>query len=445
MGKTGIIIAREYLTRVKKKSFILMTFLGPILIAGVMALIVYLALQDDRTYKILVIDDTGGAFTELKNGDRFKFFSVEGLEIEEAKRAFKDSDYTCILHIPEKILSQNRPLLYFKEQPSSKIQSQIEDKLERIVEKEKLKLYDMSYDDYRRIKTDFEMALIKFTDKGEEQTVVKEKGLIGLIFGVAIYLFIFLYGIQVMRGVMEEKSNRIVEVLVSSVKPIQLMLGKIIGIALVSLTQFVLWILLSTVLITVSQTLLFQNKLSQLSTQEQIQKPAQLKQAEQLSEDQVNFSDIIHPDHFINRINWPLMLGLFFFYFIGGYLLYSALFAAIGAAIDNETDSQQFMIPVTIPLMAAYFIALTLMENPDSKAGFWASIIPLTSPIIMIERVAIGLDSSQYWELILSMVLLILGFLATLWLAAKIYRTGILMYGKKISYKELWKWIKYND
>lgn len=445
MGKTGIIIAREYLTRVRKKSFILMTFLGPLLIAGAMALIVYLGLQDDRTYKILVIDDTGGAFQQLTDGESFKFFSVPDLDIDDAKKAFKDSEYTCILHIPEKILSQNSPLLYFKDQPSSRIQTRIENKLERIVEKEKLKLYNMNYDDYRRIKTDFEMALIKFTEKGEEQAVIKEKGLIGLVFGVAVYMFIFIYGIQVMRGVMEEKSNRIVEVIVSSVKPFQLMLGKIIGIALVSLTQFILWIILTAALITVSQGILFQDKLTQLSSQEQVQKPAELKQAEKLAEDTVNFGDIIHPDHFINRINWPLMLGLFLFYFLGGYLLYSALFAAIGAAIDNETDSQQFMIPVTIPLMAAYFIALTLMENPDSKAGFWASIIPLTSPIIMIERVAIGLDSSQYWELILSMVLLVLGFLFTLWVAAKIYRTGILMYGKKVNYKELWKWIKYND
>ncbi|KAB1066255.1 ABC transporter permease [Salibacter halophilus] len=446
MGKIGLIIQREYLTRVKKKSFLLMTILGPLLLAGVVALVAYLGFQDDKEYDILVVDDSGGAFKSMENGENFTFHYIDGLGIEEAKDSFKDSEYSVILHLPDGILAQKRPILYFKEQPSMSVEKSIEARIENLVEREKLKLYDISYADYKRIKTEFSLTMIKFTESGEEETVTREKALVGFFFGLAVYLFIFLYGVQVMRGVIEEKNNRIVEVIISSVKPFQLMMGKIVGIALVGLTQFVLWIVLSFTFITVTQQVLFQDKMESLA-QQQVQKSTELSKQtapKQIQAD-VDFSDLTNPNHIVNRINWPLMLSLFLFYFIGGYLLYSALFAAIGSAVDNDTDTQQFMLPVTAPLIVAYFIAFTLMENPESDAAFWASLIPFTSPIIMIERVAIGLSPNEYWELGLSMVLLVLGFIFTTWLAGKIYRTGVLMYGKKVNYKELWKWIRYHD
>jgi len=213
---------------------------------------------------------------------------------------------------------------------------------------------------------------------------------------------------------------------------------------LVSLTQFVLWIVLSFTFITASQQILFQDKLEQAGAM-QMQKSTEMIDQGGFNKQDISPLDLTNPNHIVNRINWPLMLGLFIFYFLGGYLLYSSLFAAIGAAVDNETDTQQFMLPVTIPLVFAYFLSITIVENPESPAAFWGSIIPFTSPIIMMIRVAMGLDPGEYWQLGLSMILLIGGFIFTTWLAGKIYRTGILMYGKKVNYKEIWKWIRYHD
>lgn len=445
MSKIGLIIGREYSTRVKKKSFIIMTFLGPVLLAGVMALVVWLGLRDDQEHRILVIDDTSGLFTDLEGDDNYTFFQVPDLGIEDAKEAFKDSDYTSILHIPRGVLDQKRPLFYFKIQPSSFVQRSIEKKIEQIVEDEKLKLYGINKNDYKRVKTQFDLALIKFSESGKEEEVMQEKAMVGFFFGIAVYLFIFIYGVQVMRGIIEEKTNRIVEVIISSVKPFELMMGKILGIALVSLTQFLLWILLSTVFITASQSLLFQKQLDD-AAMTRVQKSTELMQQQNLpATAQADALDLTNPGHLLNRIQWPLMIGLFLFYFLGGYLLYSSLFAAIGAAVDNETDTQQFMLPVTIPLLVAYFLSFTIIENPAGDAAFWGSVIPFTSPIVMMVRVAMGLEPGEYWQLGLSMVLLVIGFIGTTWLAAKIYRTGILMYGKKVNYKEIWKWIRYHD
>ena len=444
MNKIALIIGREYLSRVKKKSFIILTLLGPLLLAAVMAFVIWIGLSENTEQTILVIDESKGAFYHMEDGKNFKFMYIDGLEIEAAKEGFNDSEYTSILHIPLGVLSNKRPLLYFKEQPSTMMQRAIETRVEKVVEDEKLKLYGINKEDYKRVKTNFDLALIKFTESGAEEEVMTEKARVGFVFGIAIYMFIFLYGVQVMRGVIEEKSNRIVEVIISSVKPFQLMMGKIIGIALVSLTQVALWIVLSFTFITVSQQMLFQDKLQEVAAA-QMQTTAQLEEVDAFQQQDIDITDLTNPGHLINRINWGLMLGLFVFYFLGGYLLYSSLFAAIGAAVDSETDTQQFMLPITLPLLLAYFLSFTIIENPESPAAFWGSIIPFTSPVIMMVRIAIGLEPGQYWQLYLSMGLLIGGFIFTTWLAGKIYRTGILMYGKKVNYKEIWKWIRYHD
>jgi ABC-2 type transport system permease protein len=241
-----------------------------------------------------------------------------------------------------------------------------------------------------------------------------------------------------MRGVIEEKSSRIVEVIISSVKPFQLMMGKIIGIAFVAITQFLIWVVLSTVIIGGAQQF-FKEELNQVQTE-------QVKNLESVNPEAAKTAGNENQQaEFISRltgqlgmINFPLVLGAFLFYFIGGYLLYGSLFAAIGAAVDNETDTQQFMLPVTIPLILAIVMAQVAIENPDGPIAFWASIIPLTSPIIMMIRIPVGV---AYWEVILSMGLLIATFIGTTWMAAKIYRTGILMYGKKVNFKEIGKWV----
>ena len=444
MSLVNLIIQREYLSRVRKKSFIIMTFLGPLLFAGVVALGTYLSMQDDQQHTVLVVDETGGAFSDIRDGKNYTF-DYSDIPMEQAEVLFPESEYTSLLHIPRNILNSNAALLYFKNQPSNRVQRGIERKLEDIIEKEKLALYDIDPADYKRVRSDFRITPYKFTASGEKEAVMQEDAAVGLVFGIAIYMFILLYGVQVMRGVIEEKSNRIVEVLITSVKPFQLMMGKVIGIALVGLTQFLLWIVLSSSLIGVTQSIAFSEKMDNVTTQqmEQFQQPAH-GGLNQLNEEVTPF-DFSHPDHLINRINWWLMFGTFIFYFLGGYLLYSALFAAIGAAVDQETDTQQFMLPVTIPLVFAYIMSFAVIENPESSAAFWGSVIPFTSPIIMMIRVAIGIEGPDIWQLFLSMAMLILGFIGTIWLAGKIYRTGILMYGKKVSYKELWKWLRYHD
>ena len=261
--------------------------------------------------------------------------------------------------------------------------------------------------------------------------------------GFMMYMLVFMFGAQVMRGVIEEKTSRIVEVIISSVKPIQLMLGKIIGIALVGLTQFAIWILLTLAIVAVAQS-----KLLPEGTMQQMQQlPQSFAQAEPgagsadaaaaVETQMTKFQSI-----FASALNqqWGLIAFCFVFYFITGYLLYASLFAAIGSAVDNETETQQFMLPVTIPIIFALFVAMATMQNPESSLSFWFSLIPLTSPIVMVARIPFGVDA---WEIALSMAIMLVTIFGCIWMAARIYRTGILMYGKKTSYKEIWKWLTY--
>lgn len=446
MDKIWLIIKREYLTRVKKKSFIIMTLLGPLLMAGAIALITYLGMSDSGPQHILVVDDMAPVFDRLEDGDNYSF-DYSDISLVDAKKLFPESEYTAILWIPEIMDGErdSRPFLYFKEQPSGRTIRSMESKIEQVIEEMKMAKYGISKADYKKVRTNLTMATFKFTEDGSEEEVMSEKTIVGFGFGILIYMFIFMYGVQVMKGVIEEKTNRIVEVIITSVKPFQLMMGKILGLAMVGLTQFLLWIVLTFSFIILAQTVILNNKQdAMLAQMEQIKQVQQIQAGQVAGADDFNAFDITDPDNLINRIDWTLMISMFIFYFLGGYLLYAALFAAIGAAVDNETDSQQFMLPVTAPLIAAYAISAMMIENPGNPAAFWGSIIPFTSPIIMMVRVSMGIEASQYWELLLSMVLLIVGFLATTWLAAKIYRVGILMYGKKVNYKELWKWLRYH-
>jgi ABC-2 type transport system permease protein len=274
------------------------------------------------------------------------------------------------------------------------------------------------------------ISTLRLTDKGEESGSAGASYGVGMFGSILIYLFIFLYGVQVMRGVIEEKNNRIVEVIISSVRPFQLMMGKIVGIALVGLTQFVLWVVLTMAINGVISQKMMTDKSSVSATEISAQANANV--------DNEMMTDVLSA---VNTINFPLLIGTFLFYFLAGYLLYSALFAAIGSAVDSEAETQQFMFPVTIPLIFSFVLASSaVVNNPDGPIAFWLSMIPLTSPVVMMVRIPFGVPA---WQLITSMILLILGFIGTVWLAAKIYRTGILMYGKKVTFKEMLKWLKY--
>ncbi len=442
MHKSWLIIKREYWTRVRKKSFIIMTLLGPVLMAGLLALTVWLGISESSNQKVLVIDETRIIYNKLKDTKLIKFdYMDSSFTLQQAKNIFQVSDYTCILHIPKPVWKTKSGNLFFKKQPSASIQRAMENRVEGVIENYLLDDLNINKEDFYRVKTNFNLHLIKARKSGKEEEVFSEASAVGFVFAIIIYMFIFMYGVQVMRGVIEEKTGRIIEVIISSVKPIQLMMGKIIGVAMVGLTQFIMWIVLTGVLSGIA-FILFTNQYDPATIKDNMQMtPDVMQQVQQQSvTSQINFND---PNILLNRINFPLMLGMFIFYFLGGYLLYSALFAAVGAAVDSETDTQQFMLPITLPLIFAYMMSFFIVLNPEGPASFWLSIIPLTSPVVMMVRLAIGFESGDVWQLYLSMALLILGFLGAAWVAARIYRTGILMYGKKPTYRELWKWLTY--
>jgi ABC-2 type transport system permease protein len=447
MNKIALIIRREYLTRVRKKSFIIMTILGPVLMAAMFIVPVWLALNEEDEANILVIDDSFLFNERMTDTDKIHFFfPTEGLDSAKAQVLASD-DFDAVLYIHEKIMSTPTGIqLIYDKQPGINVIRYIENTIENDIEKFKLAKSGIDQATIEAAKTNVKLVTTKLDEVGEESKSNTELSMIvGMFSGILIYMFIFLYGVQVMRGVIEEKTSRIIEVIISSVKPFQLMMGKIIGIALVGLTQFLLWIVLSTTLISGGKALVtdyFAEQKSATSIEEAMSgSKALVPQSEEVAEQQLNEAAVNQLFDSINLIDFPIILGSFLFYFLGGYLIYSALFAAVGSAVDNEADTQQFMLPITLPIIFSFVMAQVVINNPESPMSFWLSMIPFTSPIIMMVRIPFGVP---YWELALSMTLLVLGFIGTTWLAGRIYRTGILMYGKKISYKELWKWLRYH-
>lgn len=441
MNKVNLIIQREYLSRVKKKSFIIMSIVGPLLIAAIMIVPAWLATSSEDYQNIEVLDETGLFIRNLENTEEIKF-NYEFRSLEQAQKDLNEGGkYTAILHIPKVVITHPKTVqIFYKEKPKGSSISYMETQIAKVIENKKLEdLHNLSLDQISGLRPNVQIVPNKVTSDGKsEETADGVASLLGFILAFFIYFFIFLFGVQVMRGVIEEKSNRIVEVIISSVKPFQLMMGKIVGIALVAITQFLIWVVLSTAIIGGAQQF-FKEELKAAQT-EQVKKMESVTPSDSKSSESSDQSSefIARLSGQLSMINFPLVLGAFLFYFIGGYLLYGSLFAAIGSAVDNETDTQQFMLPVTIPLILAIAMAQVAIENPDGTLAFWGSMIPFTSPIIMMIRIPVGV---AYWEIILSMGLLIATFIASTWVAGKIYRTGILMYGKKVTFKELGKWL----
>lgn len=433
MHKILLVIRREYLARVKKKSFLLATLITPLIFPTIMGIFLWIAFSDseseDRLRIIEVVDENNNFFMESE--DNYAF-SYSGIDIEAAKELVKSGSRFGFLYIPKIDLEKPVGITYYSdENPSMTFVGSLESTLKRKIDE--LRLYNSGIDPklITSLRTDVSIQAITLAPTGKETVSnATVNYAIGFVTGILIYTFIFVYGNQIMQGVIEEKSSRIIEILISSLKPFQLMMGKILGIGAVGLTQFLIWIFLISAVSSLVMGF-FGQQMPQQQALELVNPTGPLMEGS---------SEIGQILQVLSDINFVQLALTFVFYFIGGYLLYGAFFAAIGAAVDTPSDAQQFMFPVTIPLIIAYLgLFIFVLDDPNSKISFWLSVIPFTSPIAMMGRVSFGVP---FYELALSMFFLVGGFLFTTWIAGKIYRIGILVHGTKVGYRTLWRWFK---
>jgi ABC-2 type transport system permease protein len=424
-----------------KKSFIILTFLTPLLFAGMIMVPLWLSsIKDNSKKNIVVIDRTNSYQGVLKNNDTYTFDFVDKPADEVRKENADNESFTALLLITDDLAKNPKAAtLYSEEQVNMELKSYVSDLLKNYVEEQKLashnipnlkKMVDESH-------VDINISTVKWGEDGKNKVGSAELALaIGMISAFMIYMFIVIYGAQVMSGVVKEKTSRIVEVIISSVKPFELMMGKIIGIAMVGLTQFFLWVVLTLFISTVAGSFIGGNidisALQQANTMGMgMNTPLPANETENMVREVYTM---------LSGFDFAQIVVLFVIYFLGGYLLYASLFAAVGSAVDNETDTQQFSLPLTLPIIFAIYAAIYSAQNPDGPLAFWCSMIPFTSPIVMMVRLPFGVPA---WQIIISIVILVFSFIGTTWMAGKIYRTGILMYGKKVTWKELWKWLRY--
>uniref|UniRef100_UPI00404893F9 ABC transporter permease n=1 Tax=Polaribacter sp. TaxID=1920175 RepID=UPI00404893F9 len=439
MGKLQLIIRREFLAKVRNKSFIIMTFLSPLLMVGIGFFVFFLSKKNDEKIKQITYVDASGLFTkeDFKDSKTVHYQDFTALGIDEAKKKVELGDYYGVLYIPA---LENLEALadgvefYSKDSPGMSVIDNLENTIESKFRHSKLAEFgiDLKQIDASRISADIKMY--NFSGEKSSKLINGLKIGVGAIAGYLLMMFVMIYGTSVMRSVIEEKTSRIIEIIVSSVKPFQLMLGKIIGNASAGLLQFMIWGVLLLIISMVASSV-FGVSMTEMQTAKL--SPEQLESMQQAAGGD-KFQMLIQ-----EILNLPLvtMFVLFIFYFLGGYFLYSSLFAAVGAAVDSETDTQQFMLPIMLPLILGVYVGFaTVINDPHGPVSTIFSMIPLTSPIVMLMRVPFGVP---WYEIAISMGLLIVTFVFVVWLAAKIYRVGILMYGKKPSYKDLYKWMRY--
>lgn len=434
-NKIWLVIQREYFARVKKRSFLLATLITPLIFPTILGLFLWIGMSDtaNENRKVIeVVDDNHSFYLE---SNELYTFSYEDLSFESAKLLVQEGARFGFLYIPDLDIEHPRGITFYSEEtPPISMIANLESSLQRKIEVFKMEASGVDPSVLSAFKTNIDIQTIVVSEAGGERvsnSVINYA--IGFLAGILIYTFIFVYGNQIMQGVIEEKSSRIIEILVSSLKPFQLMMGKIIGIGAVGLTQFLIWILL----ISVVSSLVMGYFGMQMPQQQIVQMSGQ--QGMFPSESSPELMGILQT---VQGLDFFQITLTFLIYFIGGYLLYGAFFAAIGAAVDSPSDAQQFMFPVTIPLLVAYMgLFIFVLDDPNSNVSFWLSVIPFTSPVAMMGRVSFGVP---WHHLVLSISLLVGGFLFTTWLAGKIYRIGILVHGTKVNYKVMWKWLKQN-
>lgn len=423
-----------------------MTFLTPLIIAGFYGLIIYFSIKgiNDKTDKVAVINENK-TLTEKLTSNKNVTYEYVDKSFESLKKNLSKSDYNYILYLPDFDIEQPKGIeLIGTKQAGLALDGRISDAIEDLIRDYKLKKSGISQADLDHLKSKITINTKKIGDTGQEESSnAGASTIIAFVAGVLMFMFIMLYGVQVMRGVIEEKTSRIIEIMISSVKPFQLMMGKIIGIALVGLTQFLLWIVLTFSISALAVSVF----ISKDDARKMVTSGSQITTVnpgtQQIQSAALNNGPLGNVQQSIENLDLGKIISVFIFYFLGGYLFYSALYAAIGSAVDSETETQQFMMPVMMPLLLGYALSLSVVTNdPYGNVAFWLSIIPFTSPIAMVVRLPYGVPG---WELALSMMILIIGFIGTVWFAARIYRVGILMYGKKASFKEMVKWFWYKN
>lgn len=432
MSVLSLIIRREYMARVRNKSFLIMTFLSPIIMVGMIFLISYLTqLNSDEKRTIALVDESGIFTSDFTNTDKTTYLNLSEQGLDFVRKLAKEEDYYGVLYIPgDENLLATSVKFYGEETPNFELVGDIERKISRTLTNTNLKNNGVDLAVLESSKITIELGIENYS--GEQSSKMSNwiKAAFGGAAGYLLMMFIIIYGNMVMRSVIEEKTNRIIEVIISSVKPFQLMMGKILGTTLAGITQFGIWVLLGGILLMVLQLT--------LGLDTQATNTAMSPEMEAITSDPDKITQV-----YTEVLQLPilqLVLG-FFIYFIGGYFLYSSIYAAIGAAVDSETDTQQFMLPIIMPLMLGIYVGFfAVIDNPHGTVATIFSIFPLTSPIVMLMRIPFDVPS---WQLALSVILLVASFVFTVWFGAKIYRVGILMYGKKPTYKELFKWLKY--
>ena len=438
MNKIGLIIKREYLTRVRKRSFIIITILGPLLMAAIYIIPIMLALNSSsgsQNIRVAVVDESHWFEDSFKNNEHRTFVTMPGNPIDSVKEMVKTGIFDMALYVPPTQLNiPSNGVLYSIRQVPLEMETYINSVMQKEIEDQKLMAQGVDPEIVSAVKTNVNLQVMRMDEKGnEKETFTQVQFTLGIILSMLIYFFIIFFGGQVMQGVAEEKTNRIIEVIISSVKPFQLMMGKIIGVSLVALTQFVMWILLTGALYL------------GFSAYIGLSHPDILSQGTVMSQE-ITSNNVLSNESVQNivqiaqSIDFGTIIVSFLIFFILGYLLYATLYAAIGSLVDNNTDSQQFTLPITVPLIIAIISSFYIVNNPDGPLSIWLSMIPFTSPISMMVRIPFGVP---IWQIVVSILILAATFVLMTWIAAKIYRTGILMYGKKLSYKEIFKWLKY--
>jgi len=458
MSKIQLIIEREYMSRVRKKSFLVLTFLVPVLLIALVFVPFLLSTMNGSEVKqVAVVDYSGRYFPRLEGNEQYRFVSDKGNRDAYRIEAMKNKDIYALLVIEGNLSGDSgKVTVYAHKQVELDLKEFVTNQLVTLARKDKIASFAIPNLESIIQKTDVRLSVNTFTweeDGSEKKSSSELAMIIGLICTMAIYIFIFAYGAMVMNGVIEEKTNRIVEIIVSSVRPFELMMGKIIGIAMVGLTQVLLWVVLIGGIVGITSTYVGHSMNTgqvqaigqQIAGNPSLNLPGQTLNTNDmgvLSKDIAGNPQMTDLMEVAGNLNLGELAIWFILFFLGGYLLYASLFAAVGSAIDSQEDAQQFTLPLTIPVLFALYAGMASANNPDGPLAFWCSIIPFTSPIVMMVRIPFGVP---FWQLMLSFGLLVITFLLTTLMAAKIYRTGILMYGKKVTYKELWKWLTYKS